>query len=620
MEKQYTISKYPLNSEFIKSIIIPKFQRGLVWKPSKEKDFIRNVLLGYPFGSILIYKTKNEEKFRLIDGLQRMNLLNKYLKDKFEYLDYEYIDDEMCRELLNYHYKKNNRNDEIGNDTYEEMLIELKKTIFNSIKNHTNVQHDVFDSDSFMLVKSERLNEMLKKIVKRFKDVTNINDLTIPTIIYKGDYSNVPDIFYNLNVGGVKLSKYETFSSLWGDEKIVIDDDEILNIVKQRYKQLETESDFEVDDMDEDIDKGITLFEYCYALSEIIKNNYSILFVGNKKSTDPAGFEMLTMMCGLQLGNECDVYKVLKNANSKFLCDLKEIIKKTLNTIVEILKEWIVAKNGKNNITNRTYMIYHMAMSYIKNNYDINCQSFTVKIKKSTTFNQCFERYLPDYYIFDNISNFWSENRQVSSLKREIDYDYNRYSCKISKKKWEKVLEQFKEDQKKYLGQSISFESKLFLDYLVKMKIKNEKYSKDRDRDESYFKVDIDFETKKPISKVDFEHIATIEIILSKYKKYSDIKTIIKERKLPVYSLGNMCYLTTHINRSKQGKTIPYYEYAYPGIYCDTKYKALINYPLDDEILEFINLPAEEFEEEYKEFISTRINKLIEDFKKYVIN
>ena len=49
----------------------------------------------------------------------------------------------------------------------------------------------------------------------------------MPTIVYTGPSENLPTIFYNLNTGGVNLSKYETFSSLWDLQRYKLEDKEI---------------------------------------------------------------------------------------------------------------------------------------------------------------------------------------------------------------------------------------------------------------------------------------------------------------------------------------------------------------------------------------------------------
>ena len=633
MEKKYRITEFKYNGKVSDkaknknkiitndSIMQPKFQRGLVWTNTKKKEFISTVLLGYPFGSILLYKSDNDEKYRVVDGLQRMNTLSEYSKNKFDFINYEYINYDLCFGLIRDYYMSVNRKNEIGNDDFNECVVKLQKALFSELKKKSDIPkicEKMYKNKDFVIKRGS--NSVISKIVKDFESKTSIGNLDIPAIIYYGAYSDLPSIFYSLNVGGIKLSKYETFSSLWGDKIFNIDDDLIIETVKDKYEQLKKDSDFDVDIIDTDFEKGVTLFEYCCALSDIIKNNYTLLFGDKKKITDPAGFEMLTLLCGMSLGKEEDLYGKLCNADPKFLKGLKNITIEAFDKIQEILAPWIVAMNGAKNITSSTYMLYHMAMSYILNNYEINVEKFSVEsLKGKSTLNltENFEKYLPYHYIHDTLDEFWSKHRQVSQLKQLIDDDTNRYYYKIATNDWKETLDNFSKEQKNYKLNQFSFKTKIFIDYLVKCKISNEKLVKNQEEDKKYFKV-IKDEKGKAIRTVDYEHIVTIESIQSKFKG-KDIKQIIADEELPVYSLGNVCYLTSHINRSKRGKNIPDFEEKYPGLEISSKYKKLVNYPIDSK-LEFVKYNKQQFIDGYKHFINKRVDELIEDFNTYVID
>ena len=63
------------------------------------------------------------------------------------------------------------------------------------------------------------INDIINAIFNDFQDSTDISWLTIQAINYTGPEENIPTVFYNLNTGGVTLSKYETFAALWDRKK-----------------------------------------------------------------------------------------------------------------------------------------------------------------------------------------------------------------------------------------------------------------------------------------------------------------------------------------------------------------------------------------------------------------
>lgn len=70
-------------------IMSPYFQRNLVWRQLHKVDFIKTILLGYPFPQIFIARGSiNLETMSttscIVDGQQRMNAIHEYLKDSFK--------------------------------------------------------------------------------------------------------------------------------------------------------------------------------------------------------------------------------------------------------------------------------------------------------------------------------------------------------------------------------------------------------------------------------------------------------------------------------------------------------------------------------------------------------
>ena len=65
------------------------FQRNLVWREVHKRDFIKTILLGYPFPQIFISKGKvNVETMStvscIVDGQQRTNAIMTYINGDFD--------------------------------------------------------------------------------------------------------------------------------------------------------------------------------------------------------------------------------------------------------------------------------------------------------------------------------------------------------------------------------------------------------------------------------------------------------------------------------------------------------------------------------------------------------
>jgi len=71
-----------------KLILTPYFQRKLVWRIAHKVDFIKTILLGYPFPEIFVSRgtidvATMQSTSALVDGQQRMSTIKEFLEDKF---------------------------------------------------------------------------------------------------------------------------------------------------------------------------------------------------------------------------------------------------------------------------------------------------------------------------------------------------------------------------------------------------------------------------------------------------------------------------------------------------------------------------------------------------------
>ncbi len=64
-------------------IYIPEYQRHFVWKNKKRMRLIETVLLGLPIPELFAVKIE-EEKWELLDGVQRLTTLDAFLNNEIQ--------------------------------------------------------------------------------------------------------------------------------------------------------------------------------------------------------------------------------------------------------------------------------------------------------------------------------------------------------------------------------------------------------------------------------------------------------------------------------------------------------------------------------------------------------
>ncbi|MBQ1187189.1 MAG: DUF262 domain-containing protein, partial [Clostridia bacterium] len=386
--------------------IIPQFQRSVVWRKQRRKDFIANIRNGEPFGVILV--RQNNGKYELIDGLQRITTIRDYDANPYDYLSENDVDDELSRKIVIAYLEE--QKIPIDETYVETRSLEIKKELFNCLKGKLkNWEAADVLKEKLGINSTPTVRNLIDDVYAEFNNNIDIDHLPVFAIDYRGPSENIPNVFYNLNTGGVQLSKYETYAALWSKPLFTVDDEQILENVKMKYKKLQEDSDLDIVFSEDDMaQNGISLFEYCYALSGVIRNKtkgYDILFGENSKSTDPIGFELLSLILGESVNKAERIHSILKDVTPSFLVDIKKLIDDSVFNVKNALKEVLIGKNGVTLHSDSTYLIYHIIVSYIREYYIIDVKSETITKKADTLPVSDFKKYMPLHYVYDCLTD-----------------------------------------------------------------------------------------------------------------------------------------------------------------------------------------------------------------------
>lgn len=278
MRSQYEVERMKY-SDLVASVVLPSYQRKLVWSEKQKREFIENISQGFPFGSILLYRYEGEKKLSLIDGLQRFSTLRSYSSNPAIYFNrYDPFVEDVLRSIESFDgitLSEDQRDDLVPQieDVFRRCLEQSDyDTLFvrNEIKSRISIFPTVFEAlDSLVYVQQD-----LKKAADDYLD---LDELVIPCVVFTGDESQLPEVFANLNQGGTKLSKYQVLAAHWTNYefKLPYTDraDAILEKVVDRYLYLEEKRELHIIDFDrEEMEqtRTINLAEFCFAFGELI--------------------------------------------------------------------------------------------------------------------------------------------------------------------------------------------------------------------------------------------------------------------------------------------------------------------------------------------------------------
>jgi len=483
--------KYELDqikfSELKDKIEIPKFQRGLVWGEEKKKEFIKSLKSGLPIGVLLLSK-KSNDKYLVIDGLQRFTTMLEYSRDYFSYVDpSEITDSDVVSIIISSDTAKNLY--DLRPDKDKLMIQELiRKIIVDNIRTgqNKNLQqiskaatqqlcHDVPElSDKDMW----NVSDSVYVIVDKFSSAAKIDDIEIPLIIFNGKEDELATVFQKLNQEGVKLSKYDVFAATWfGHTVNVKGDTEFIKQIIKKYDASEEKSGLEISnyDPDEMLKTGeLTAFEYAFALGKELTDKCPILFNVKKDDSkvESIGFLILAELLGLsyqemhKLASTMDLHKNLDFSK------LKNAIVDTAKNVQSILGDYIIAPTKK-----KTSLACHSELqlaSFIvvlfKLRYSISTAAGLVDNGNKSKELKEVRRFLHKHYLYDILRGHWSGSGDTKLEEIIADPYTCRYVKDVNKDSFEQVVSEWlASSNRKSSLTTVSAETKLFLNYLLRL-------------------------------------------------------------------------------------------------------------------------------------------------------
>lgn len=187
-EIPYTISYYPadftlkgyLDKWDSGQLLIPSFQRSYVWDQVKASKLIESFLLGLPVPGVFLYKERETNKLKVIDGQQRIHSVIRFFKNQF---------DERIFRLKKVQAKWEGR-------TFEDLSEADRLLLEDTVLRATVVQQLDPDDDSSIYHIFERLNT----------GGINLNPMEIRKCVFSGDFFDLLD----------ELNKYKPWRKILG--------------------------------------------------------------------------------------------------------------------------------------------------------------------------------------------------------------------------------------------------------------------------------------------------------------------------------------------------------------------------------------------------------------------
>lgn len=616
-----------------KEITTPKYQRGLQWSEQQQLSLIDSIKKGFPFGSILLNKRESANgsiTYDIIDGLQRCTTINKFLNNPGIFFKGEDIEDEYISDIYNLMSDSDKGTDR--NETEEKIRMAVVEYVQQNLPTMDQVKSIQYHNVSLSLKNKwpslsphldEDLDPIIEKLFASFKKTcTQLSDAEIPAIVYDGDQSLLPEVFERINSRGASLSKYDIYSATWGDDVFDVTDSDfsdLYDFICKRYEEMNN-SDIAMSDFDsreyKDA-KKITTFDLCYAFGKKLKKEYPNLFGKNNGiEVDAIGFNLINS----SLGKPTTDLSRLNTNLKRFQNDIQKLLRCILESCGFVDKQLKVITGFKGNsskdlpILHSENQIISIVASVFLARYAKVCKDKNDKIASIELVSSgenpdwdmkedMFKRNIPIIYVQDSLSNVWGgtgdkklhnvicDSTYYLRVLKQKDFDsvYNSWFAKVcADRNEEKAIK------------SPTSTDKIILNIYTSQTVT----ASDAHNGEQW----------------DIEHICPKKIMKDISAKYNSAAVSDdKHLKLPLSSIGNVCYLPSQLNRSKEQKTI-YQAGLDPLDLKEVEDKFALTEKDDLHFLFDNTLSSENFKKEYMDFITKRNEKILKYIDEYLFD
>lgn len=580
-----------------KRIVIPRFQRGQRWDPRQEDGFIDSIRRGYPVGTLLFYKTIEQqpdgtviEVYTLVDGLQRSTAIFRYMKEPMKFFDVSDVRSELVDDvfaLLGFPEIQKNNTAPAIKSVYVDYIHRLKsyktpqtyplaKAILATVavENPDNIMDDLV----------EQLSVHLQRTIEAHNEIAKSE---IPAVVYTGDENDLPEIFSRINSKGTPLNAYEIYAASWPQkQKIQIRNTKIIDAILAKYDALNDDI-YTIQGYDrEEIrrTKMVTLFEYVFGLGKWLSIEFPLVAFDKHLKVDevtPIGFELLDA-CFFDTKKIGEIYKKMQTVNANHL-------EKALVECIQVVDAIVspITRFKGNRRRNEIKPIYSKnqiisIIAYVfRERYSLEDLRH---VKQSWTDNEeLYKRRIFAHFVYDIIIVEWDQG----SSKLHNAITSGKYMEPISRTAWESALSNLFEKERarqertkvdRASNADIAFLNCIYLSKFTAM-------------------------DQLSLEKFDIEHIAPQDLMKELIKKTSE------SGGLPISCVANLCYLPEYENRSKGKKTF----------YQDTGYLTRVTLQeieekysfTNSDHLEWVDLPFdmgdfEDLKNEYLAFLQTR--------------
>lgn len=417
-------------------IQIPKFQRSYVWKDDQIKKLVDSIYRGYPIGSLLAFKTSESRNgknvLQLVDGLQRVTAISKYLTEPLKYAPIEEsVDTEFLDSLSSILFDSSD--EQARAQTLNKVRVwfdTVQEFKYGEIYNFSKLAAHLAEGDDELRNKIISLDaensdgaKLLGRVLEAVSEVINYK---VPISIYSGPIENVPTIFERINSQGTQLSKYQILAASWSRTQVEVRNPHIAKAIREKYEIL-IQQGYEVEGFDELASSGsaeYNLYEYLFGLGKVLAKNFPTLFHSSAQADEnsPVAFQIFTVAMQLPVARMANLAEKMPRLQDGII-DITKIELAVLNACTAVenaLSQFLSLRLNEQNI-GPSGISQNQAISFI-NGYLSSCYNAEF-VEHDAVFAEQLTKNIPGHFLLDMLRGSWSNAVDTTLYERTWQTD-----------------------------------------------------------------------------------------------------------------------------------------------------------------------------------------------------
>ena len=292
-------------------IVLPRFQRSVVWNDDQKRALINSVARGFPVGALLAYqRADSAQSFELIDGLQRTSTLCAYQKQPLAWAPKELLNGlpQLLAPLEGDLERMAPEARDAAVDRLHDAVAQWMTTTGTTKMGDgftpgkllsALIDRFAHDDPIFPSLASLDPDSAFAEFLDALQLALDISGVEIPFIQFQGDARDLPEVFERLNQEGTKLSKYQVFAATWINTTTEVANEAVRDAINRRYEDL-WDAGFEVDGLENGVvPDEYSLFEYLFGFGKVIGATFPELFAARDSAVEePAPFMLFALLEG----------------------------------------------------------------------------------------------------------------------------------------------------------------------------------------------------------------------------------------------------------------------------------------------------------------------------------